>query len=152
MSSEADKAQVELRVFAAFVELANLPIPASSVEKRYPPEPDLLCVHATEGKVAFELVELCDPNLARALADPRPRRDGVEYLRTSDPSWAVVLKKLRKSYATDCPVELLCYTDGRIITPADVIRPTLEPLLGSHRHTFSRAWLMAKREVFSLWR
>ena len=151
MSSEADKAQVELRVFADFIALARVPIQLASVEKRAPPEPDLLCRHETEGKVAFELVELCDPNLARALANPRLDAGGVEYIRTSDPSWSIVLKKLRKKYETDYPVELLCYTDGRIITPPDVIRPTLEPLLGSYRHTFSRAWLMSEGEVYSLW-
>ena len=151
MSSEAQKSEIELRVFAGFVKISGLPIDLASVEKRLPPEPDLLCVHATEGAVAFELVELCDPNLARALAAPRPNADGVEYIRTSDPSWTIVLKKLRKTYQTERPVELLCYTDGRIITPPDVIRPTLEPLLGSFRHTFARAWLMAEGEVYSLW-
>ncbi len=151
MSSEADEAQVELRVFADFLKLARLPISMSSVEKRPPPEPDLLCTHDVEGKVAFELVELCDPNLARALAAPRPDSEGVEYIHTSDPSWSIVLKKLRKTYRTECPVELLCYTDGRIITPPDVIRPTLGPLLGSYRHTFSRAWLMSEGEVYQLW-
>ena len=151
MSSEIDKAQVELRVFANFIALARLPIRMESIEKRLPPEPDILCVHEADGKVAFELVELCDPNLARALANPRPNADGIEYIRTSDPSWAIVLKKLRRKYDTVYPVELLCYTDGRIITPSDVILPTLEPLLRSFRHTFSRAWLMSKGETFQLW-
>ena len=151
MSSEAQRSEVELRVFADFLQLAGLPINPATVEKRPPPEPDLLCVHDQEGKVAFELVELCDPNLARALASPRPNADGVEYIRTSDPSWTIVLNKLRKTYKTEHPVELLCYTDGRIITPPDVIRPTLVPLLSSYRHTFSRAWLLSKGEVYSLW-
>ena len=151
MTSEADKSKIELRVFAEFVALARIPVPLESVEKRLPREPDLLCNHETEGKVAFELVELCDPNLARALSDPRPAEGGVEYIRTSDPSWTIVLKKLRTKYDTNYPVELLCYTDGRIITPNDVIRPTLEPLLISYRHTFSRAWLMSRGEVYLLW-
>lgn len=152
MSSEAQKSEVELRVFADFVRLTGLPINLASLEKRLPPEPDLLCLHNHEGKIAFELVELCDPNLARALASLRPNSDGVESISTSDPSWAIVLKKLRKKYQTQSPVELLCYTDGRIITPPDVIRPTLEPLLGSYRHTFARAWLMSEGKVYPLWR
>jgi hypothetical protein len=151
MSSESAKGEIELRVFADFIALAQLPIRLSSVQKRWPPEPDLLCAHDTEGPIAFELVELCDANVARALAAPRPTAQGVEYIRTSDPSWSIVLKKLRKTYETKYPVELLCYTNGRIITPSDVIRPTLEPLLGSYRHTFSRAWLLSEGKVFSLW-
>jgi hypothetical protein len=151
MTSEAEKAQVELREFADFLRLASIPIQLASVEKRYPPEPDLLCTNEIEGKIAFELVELCDSNLARALASPRPNAEGVEYILCSDPSWAIVRNKLRKTYSTDSPVELLCYTHGRIITPSNVIRPKLGPLLGSYRHTFSRAWLMSGGEVFQLW-
>jgi hypothetical protein len=151
MTSEAEKAEVECRVFFDFVALSGLPIQATSVEKRMPPEPDLLCTHDIEGKIAFEMVELCDPNLARALSDPRPDAGGTEYIRTSDPSWVIVHKKLRKKYQTVHPVQLLCYTEGRIITPTDVILPTLRLLLSTFRHTFDKAWLMSKGEVFSLW-
>ena len=151
MSSEQEKAEVELTVFADFVRLAQLPISLATVEKRKPPEPDLLCVQASEGKVAFELVELCDPNLARAFALPRPNDAGVEYIRTSDPSSEIVKKKLRKSYATEHPIDLLCYTAGRIITPRDVILPTIAPLLRSYRHTFRRAWLMSEGQIFVVW-
>ena len=151
MSSEDDKAKIEVRALADFIALAGLPIPVQSIEKRHPPEPDLLCKHDVEGKIAFELVELCDPNLAKALSDPRPNEGGVEFIHTSDPSWSIVLRKLRRSYLTEYPIQLLCYTDGRIITPNDVIRPTLEPLLGSYHHKFTKAWLMSEGEVFLLW-
>ena len=151
MTTEKDKAAVELAVFSEFVRIANLPIAIESAEKRSPPEPDLVCTHATEGRIAFELVEICDPNLARALADPRPNPDGVEYIRTSDPSFSIVRNKLRKNYHTEHPIELLCYTDGRVITPNDVILPTIRPLLGSFRHTFRRAWLLSQGKVFRIW-
>ena len=151
MTTEQDKATVELAVFSDFVRLANLPIDIETLEKRKPPEPDLLCTHATDGKIAFELVELCDPNLARAFAKPRPNSDGVEYIRTSDPSSMIVRNKLRKVYKTAYPIELLCYTAGRVITPSDVILPTILPLLGSFRHTFRRAWLLSENRVFDVW-
>lgn len=149
MSGEETKARRELAVFADFVRLSGVPIDLASVEKRLPPEPDLLCTHNSDGPMAFELVELCDPNLARVLADPL--RPGSEYIRTSDPSSWIVRNKLRKSYETPHPIELLCYTDGRIITPADVIVPTIRPYLSSFSHVFRRTWLLCEEEVFVVW-
>lgn len=151
MSNEHQKSQVELAVFEDFVRFSGLPFDLSTVEKRVPPEPDLLCQLGEEGKVAFELVELCDPNLAKAFSDPAPDDGGVQYIRTADPSFRIVRGKLRKSYETPHPVELLCYTAGRIITPPDVILPTIAPMLGLFRHTFRRAWLLANNRVHELW-
>ena len=151
MATEIEKAQIELAIFANFIRFSGLPIPVSTAEKRNPPEPDILCSLGTEGKVAFELVEICDPNIARALADPKPNLDGVEYISTSDPSLQIVGNKLRKVYQTSHPVELLCYTNGRVITPSDVIVPTILPLLDCYRHTFRKAWLLSEGEVFKVW-
>ncbi len=151
MSTEQKKSEAELAAFTEFAQLSGLPIELNSVEKRPPPEPDLRCLVQGEGLVAFELVELCDPNLARAIADPRPDGNGVEYIRTSDPSWQIMRKKLRRRYTTEHPIELLCYTDGRIITPTDIILPTIKLLLASFRHSFRRAWLLSKGAVYQVW-
>jgi hypothetical protein len=43
------------------------------VQNRPPPEPDIRCVVAGEGPVAFELVELCNPELAKDLGDQTKR-------------------------------------------------------------------------------
>jgi hypothetical protein len=149
MSSEAEKSEREIAVFRDFARVAGLGIDESSVRKRVPPEPDLLCVVEGEGPVAFELVELCDPNLAKVFADPL--RPGNEFIRTSDPSPGIVRNKLRKTYKTEHPIELLCYTDGRVITPADVILPSIRPYLGSFRHVFRRAWLFCDNKAFTVW-
>lgn len=151
MATEIEKAQIELAVFADFVSFSGVPVIAGTAEKRNPPEPDILCSFGEEGMVAFELVEICDPNIARALADPRPNLDGVEYIHTSDPSPQIVGNKLRKVYQTDHPIELLCYTAGRVITTTDVIVPTILPLLESYRHTFRKAWLLSESEVIRVW-
>ena len=150
MRTEHDKASIELAVFRDFVRIAALPVDSDSVEKRSPPEPDVLCRIEGLGQVAFELVELCDPNLARVFADPL--KPSHEYVRTSDPSAGILRKKLRRAYDTPHPVELLCYTDGRIITPADVIIPTLRPYLGSFAHVFRKAWLLSEGRVDALWK
>jgi hypothetical protein len=146
MRSEQSKGTDEIDVFLRFIRAANLPVVPGSVEKRPPPEPDLRCIHSVDGKVAFELVELCDPNMARAISS---LSEG--YIRTSDPSPRIVSKKLRRKYKTDLPIELLCYTNGRIVTPDNVIIPTVQPYLQSWRHTFRRAWLMGRKGTYVLW-
>ncbi len=146
MASEHMKGERELSVFLRFLEASHLPIDRDSVEKRSPPEPDIRCEHQSEGAVAFELVELCDPNLAKSIA-----KASEDYLRTSDPSPKIISKKLRRKYKTDAPVELLCYTDGRIITPDNVILPTIKPYLRSWRHTFRRAWLLGRKGLYVVW-
>ena len=55
----------ELRVFRHFVQVARLPVIPESIEKRYPPEPDVHCRLSHGEHVAFELVEICNPVNAR---------------------------------------------------------------------------------------
>ena len=55
----------ELRVFRHFVQVARLPVIPESIEKRYPPEPDVHCRLSHGEQVAFELVEICNPVNAR---------------------------------------------------------------------------------------
>jgi hypothetical protein len=83
MASEFAKGEAEVAVFLRFLEASRLPIDRNSIEKRSPPEPDILCTYQSEGAVAFELVEMCDSRLARSFARqvmaicehpiPRPR-------------------------------------------------------------------------------
>lgn len=146
MASEHVKGETEVAVFMRFLEASQLPIDPGSIEKRSPPEPDILCTHRLEGAVAFELVEMCDPRFARSIAKSS---DGC--LRTSDPSANIISKKLRKKYKTDAPIELLCYTAGRIVTPDNVILPTIKPYLRSWRHTFRRAWLLGRKGIYVVW-
>lgn len=146
MRSEQAKGAEEIKVFLRFLQAVELPIAASSIEKRDPPEPDLRCVHATDGPVAFELAELCDSNLAKAIA-----ARSEAYIRTSDPSARIISKKLRRKYTTNLPIELLCYTNGRIITPDNVIILTVAPYLQSWRHIFRRVWLLGRKGVHELW-
>ena len=58
--------QAELRVFRLFAKAARLDIPPESIQKRPPPEPDIQCEVLDHGCTYFELVEIVDPQLARA--------------------------------------------------------------------------------------
>jgi hypothetical protein len=131
-----------------FARRGPLSIDPDTCEKRLPPEPDTVSTIIGEGPVAFELVEICDASLARLMAQGAAA-EGV-YLRTSDPSHAVVAKKLRKTYPTTSPVELLCYT-GRAVSPESFIIETLRPLLLSDTFQFRRVWLLGRKAVYQLW-
>lgn len=67
----ADKhAAREVEIFRAFASTCGLPVLPESVEKRDPPEPDILCHIDGEGHVAFEMVELIDErNIGRRHAN-----------------------------------------------------------------------------------
>ena len=62
--SEPAQANSELAIFRLLVEAARLPVVPSSVQKRQPPEPDVLCEISGLGVVAFELVEIVDQGFA----------------------------------------------------------------------------------------
>ena len=55
----------EKKIFSLFAEACALPVRPESIEKRNPPEPDILCEIKGEGPVAFEMVELIDQNIAQ---------------------------------------------------------------------------------------
>ena len=57
--------EAELTVFRRFTKATDLPIATDSIEKRDPPEPDILCSLHTGERVAFELVEICNSTNCR---------------------------------------------------------------------------------------
>jgi hypothetical protein len=57
----------ERAVFDLFAEAAGLPIEPGSVEPRKPPEPDIRCTLVDAGPRCFELVEIIDSDLAKAV-------------------------------------------------------------------------------------
>lgn len=140
MRSEQDKGDLEVKIFKEFLERSKLPIDPASVEKRLPNEPDILCTHTHEGRLAFELAELCSPEIAKAMSEANEKH--VQVFSVADPSLRIVRKKLRNNYETRFPRELLCYTNGRVITPDDVIIPTIKPFIESYKTEFKRVWLL----------
>ena len=69
MSSEQDKAFVELAVFREFVNKANLPVRLESIKKPGGhSKPDIFCSMNNGEEVAFELVEICASDLALLIA------------------------------------------------------------------------------------
>lgn len=147
--SEAAKGIEEIEVFRRFIARSGSRTDPHSVEKRAPPEPDLLCRHPTEGSVAFELANLCDPELMKVVAAGENAR--TDAFSTADPSARIARDKLRRTYSTPHPVELLVYADGPIIAPDDVIIPTIRPIFESVEGPYRRAWFMGEHCTCLVW-
>jgi hypothetical protein len=64
-----EQSRKELEIFSFFAEVCPLAIQPDSIEKRTPPEPDILCGTNREGPVAFEMIESIDPEFARQVTD-----------------------------------------------------------------------------------
>jgi hypothetical protein len=148
MRTEQDKGDVEVKIFLEFLERSELPIDPASVQKRPPGEPDILCTHTQEGYVAFELAELCSPEIAKAISEANEKP--IQVFSVADPSLRIVRKKLKKDYETQFPRELLIYSNGRLITPDDVVIPTIKPFIESSTTEFRRVWLLGD-DVHLVW-
>ena len=136
---EAEKAARERAIFHDFIKKKpGSRIKPESVESRCTPEPDILCSQENEGNVAFELVEICDPDIARIIA-----QGGGFVGWTSDPTQNEIRKKLKKNYQTEYPVELLCYTDGKTVSWDELIKEEIQILIDMvDNGQFRRIWLL----------
>ncbi len=144
------KQQNEQAAFARFVGRLGTQNVWASISSRPEPEPDLLCIHETDGPIAFELVSLTDPVLAEVQAAGAKAFQNA--FSTSDPSERIVRNKLHKTYSTNAHhIELLIYTDGQIITPDDAVIPTILPWFDAVSHPFKRVWFMGEFETRCLW-
>lgn len=151
MGSLNHKQQNEQIEFKRFVERLGTQNNWVNIQSRPEPEPDLLCLHQDGEEVAFELVSLTDPKIAKIKAAGEMAYQ--EAFSTSDPSERIVRNKLNRSYITNADhIELLIYTDGQIITTDDVIIPTILPLFDEISHPFREIWFMGEFQVGRLWR
>lgn len=149
-TASTNKQQNERSAFIRFVERLGTRSEWLSIEARPDPEPDLLCIHETDGLIAFELVGLTDPLIAKIQAAGANAYRGA--FSTSDPSERIVRKKLHRCYKTGAGrIELLVYTDGQLVTADDVIVPTIMPWFDAIDHQFQRIWFMGELETRCLW-
>jgi len=59
----------EIRIFTIFAEKSLCGIDFNTIERRYPPEPDIFCKFLSGDPISFELVECLDSNIARSIYD-----------------------------------------------------------------------------------
>ena len=61
------QAETERALFRLFADAIDLPIEPGSIESREPPQPDIRCTLGEAGPACFELVEIIDSDLAKAV-------------------------------------------------------------------------------------
>ena len=96
-------------------------------------------------------MRLVDPRIAEVEACGSKARRTV--FATTDPSQEIIYKKLHKRYVTKAKhIELLVYTDGRIITPDDAILASIRPWFDAVAdHPFHKIWFMGDQQTLCLW-
>ena len=150
MSSEQDKALTELKVFKEFVEKTQLPIKPETIKKPGgQSDPDIFCTFHNGEDVAFELVEICASDIAIHIS-----KLSETYIRTSDPTEEIILNKITKSknYRTQLPIELLCYTNARVVSPDDLIIAVAQKCATLIEGRFRKIWLLGEKGVYEVWK
>jgi len=137
-------------VFLVFVEKAPLCVEAASIEKQEGKSmPDIFCTMLIGERVAFELVEICAEDVAATSS--RLSEGGSAVSSTADPTAAILRRKLHKTYETHRPIELLCYTSARTVSPDDQIIAEARNWVGSFEGPFRRVWLLGEKGVYEVW-
>ncbi len=146
-SKEANKAKREKEFFLQFASKNGWPSDESLIESRKPPEPDIV-YHSPCGKIAFELSEYCDPDIAHQFADPASQ--GFKWV--GGPTVRSLRKKLTRSYQSEFPMELLIYWSGQVVETDDMAVPKLKQLFDNRLtgNKFRRVWYSGEKEVFKI--
>jgi hypothetical protein len=123
-TAEELKARRERAFFARFVSAAYPDIDLATVQSCRPQAPDIACSTSTGERLAFELLRLCTPEVTKPVGDALKAGIGkasvsATAVLTEDQTRRELLKKLRKSYVCEAPVDLLCYAD-LLVTADDV--------------------------------
>jgi hypothetical protein len=148
-TAEVLKADRERAIFGRFVSAARPDIDLATVQSCRPPAPDIACSTSTGERLAFELAELCPPEVAKTVGDDLKAGGGATAVWTADPTPYVLLKKLRNSYACDVPVDLLCYADGFLVTPDDVALEAMRALVDAEGlGPFRSIWFHGEHRVY----
>jgi hypothetical protein len=150
MSTEEKKGKVELAVFEEFIQKAGIPVVPDSITKPGKESlPDIFCILNTGEQVAYELVEICAQDIAATLA--KIKAGGSASLATSDPTERTLRKKLHKTYKTNIPIELLCYTNGRTVSTDDMIVSNAQLWANAIDGPFRKVWLLGEKGIYEVW-
>ena len=130
MTSADDKKKRELAAFHKFIQLSGLSVILDSIENGDPDkhEPDILCEIEGEGPMAFELTEFAGiaKEIDRLL---KCQEDAVGNFIWAGEVMHILGNKFTKRYERSRPIDLICYTDGRIFLPPDVLIPQMHGYL-----------------------
>lgn len=149
--AEEKKASLERNIFERFASAAHLDVDLATVQSCRPPAPDIACLTVSGERLAFELVELCSPEIAKAVGDDLKAGGGATFVPSADPTRRVLLKKLCKDYTCDVPIDLLCYADGYLVTPDDVVIAEMQALIDAKAGglgPFRSVWFLGEDDAY----
>ena len=148
MSHSDDKASRELEVFHDFAHRCGLSIVPGSIENREPLEPDIYCEIEGEGPMAFELTEFVADSFAEEIAYVRkhPEDSGKTLVRGGEAMPILAKKLANENYVSSCPIDLICYTNGRTGLPPNVLIPQMRTCIKEQPGTgpFRGVWFMSE--------
>ncbi len=146
-NKDEKKAEFERESFKQFASKNGWPSDESLIESREPPEPDIV-YHSPCGKIAFELSEYCDPDIAQQFAD----QTSQDFKWVGGPTVKSLKKKLTRSYQSKFPMELLIYWSGQVVETDDMAVPKLKQLFDNKLtgNKFRRVWYSGEKEVFQI--
>lgn len=132
-----NQANHELSIFSSFVMATKLAVTPNSIQKRQPPEPDILCSIEGRGDVAFELVEIVDESMARRDSD------ALRLRRVLFETYQNYLEEKRRAFFSrygHCSIhvafeENASYRDRAVAAPAvlDFLLCVAQPITGQIR-------------------
>ena len=144
MSDDEVKARNEREICERFLNEMGQAERLITLESRLPPEPDILCYFQNSKVIAYEVVEICSPEIAIVRGEDL-RNNTCTYVRTSDTSVDAISAKCLKRYTTEHPIELIAYKNGRSVSPDDFIVSRFNALVAPSQSLFRKIWLLGKR-------
>jgi hypothetical protein len=146
MSTEENKAKIELDIFRSFLKKAPFSIDKNSEKKVFgQKKPDIVCT--IKGKVTyFELTSNCSSDIAKNIAHTIKANES-EACFAGDNTEDTVLSKINKEYDIQESVELIVYYDGRNGFNDDVIKHNIEKVLSHGLGQFSKIWFYGRKKT-----
>jgi hypothetical protein len=143
VTHDAKKQKHESEVFFEFLSRSGIDVSKESVSSgdHLKGEPDILCKTQDGECLAYELSSITDENLIKVQMRHKPWNG--EYVRTSDPTDAIVSEKLAKEYSVSCPVHLLIYRNY-VGTPDSMVLAQVKETCSRKQHKFASIWYMSK--------
>ncbi len=115
-------------------------------------EPDFFYFGRNE-KVAFEVTEICDQEIAHSSSVALESGKITEFQRTHGVAKLILEKKLNKKYEyiADCPIELVCFFNARTFETDQQIVDQIFSLILELKVKFNKVWYHGLEDVYEFY-
>lgn len=145
-TKDQNKAEAERQLFGQFAKAMSWPVEPDLIKSLEPPRPDIL-YSGLEILVAFELAEICAPDIAQQVAQLKAK-GGVNVIWTFDPTEKILLSKLQNNYVSAHPIALLCCLNNRVVSPDSTVNEQIATTVKeTSKVDFRRIWYFGERQI-----